>query len=58
MDQAEPEDKVVSGNQQECRADSNLGGDLLLPPADLYQVSDEIRLLAAAIEPGDPGNAV
>ena len=45
MDQTESEDQVFSGNQQERGVDPNLGGYVLLPASDLYQVPDKIQFL-------------
>lgn len=58
MDQTEPENRVFSRYQQERRADSNMGGDVLLPTSDLYQIPDKIWLFTATVKPGDQRDAV
>jgi len=57
MDQTESENQVVSRNQQERRAESNLGGDVLLPAIDLHQVPDKIRLFVVTAQSSHSGNA-
>ncbi len=46
MGEAEPEDKDVSGDQQERGADADLDGDVLLPAAGLHKIAEPIRAFA------------
>jgi hypothetical protein len=57
MDQAEPKDQVFSGHQQERGVNSNLGGYVLLPASDLYQVPDKIQLLIVTAQSSYSRNA-
>jgi hypothetical protein len=42
VNKAEPEDKNVPWDKQECGADADMDGNDLLSATGLYQVSDQI----------------
>ena len=56
MDKAEPEDKKLSGYDEERGHDADLGGDVLLPAIGVYKVPDELQgvdILPACAGEGD-----
>jgi len=58
MDQAKPENKSLSGHQQECRDDTNLDRFVRLPDARLSQVPVKNQAFYAANDPASTAQPV
>ena len=43
MDQAEPENKKLPGHITQCCTDADMGGDVHVPSACLYQIHEQAR---------------